>query len=56
MFFRAEKIIIRYPEYAVQFDGIGAGPSGTENLGCCTQMAIFYKKDMTKSPVQAIVR
>ncbi|XP_022176690.1 small RNA 2'-O-methyltransferase isoform X1 [Myzus persicae] len=50
----AKKIIARYPEYAVQFDGIGAGPSGTENIGCCSQMAIFYRKDMTTSPVKPI--
>lgn len=50
----AKKIITRYSEYAVQFDGIGAGPSGTENIGCCSQMAIFYRKDMTTSPVKPI--
>ncbi|XP_026823009.1 small RNA 2'-O-methyltransferase isoform X1 [Rhopalosiphum maidis] len=50
----AKKITALYPEYAVQFDGIGAGPSGTENIGCCSQMAIFYRKDMTTSPVKPI--
>lgn len=54
--YRAKKIITRYPDYAVQFDGIGAGPTGTENIGCCSQMAIFYRKDMTTSPVKPIVR
>ncbi|KAL4130769.1 hypothetical protein QTP88_008158 [Uroleucon formosanum] len=50
----AKKIITRYSDYAVQFDGIGAGPTGTENIGCCSQMAIFYRKDMTTSPVKPI--
>jgi len=54
--YRAKKITTHYPEYAVQFDGIGAGPTGTENIGCCSQMAIFYRKDMTTSPVKPIVR
>jgi len=53
---RVQNIISRYPEYAVQIDGIGVGPNGTENLGCCSQMAIFYRKDMKTSPVDPIVR
>lgn len=40
----------------MQFDGIGVGPRGTEKLGCCTQMAVFYRKDMKTSSVQPIVR
>lgn len=55
-FYRATKIISRYPDYSVQFDGIGAGPFGTEQLGCCSQMAIFYRKDMKTSLVEPIVR
>ncbi|XP_038073356.1 dentin sialophosphoprotein-like [Patiria miniata] len=27
--------------YTVTYEGIGAGPPGTEHLGCCTQMAVF---------------
>ncbi|XP_066293558.1 small RNA 2'-O-methyltransferase-like [Branchiostoma lanceolatum] len=30
--------------YDVTFHGIGTGPEGTEHLGCCTQMAIFERK------------
>lgn len=55
-FYRVEKIISQYPDYAVQIDGIGAGPSGTEKLGCCSQIAIFYRKDMTTSPADPVVR
>lgn len=40
---RANNIVTRYPEYSVSFEGIGAGPPGTEELGCCSQMAIFTK-------------
>jgi len=53
---RAKNIISRYPDYAVQLDGIGAGPNGTGYLGCCSQMAIFYRKDMKTSPANPIVR
>ncbi|XP_001636362.3 small RNA 2'-O-methyltransferase [Nematostella vectensis] len=31
--------------YSVTFEGIGSGPSGTEHLGCCSQMALFIKQD-----------
>ncbi|KAK6641114.1 hypothetical protein RUM44_012816 [Polyplax serrata] len=40
-----QEIISEYPEYTVRFYGIGAGPEGTENLGCCTQMVVFQKVD-----------
>lgn len=53
---RASKITTRYPEYSVQFNGIGKGPVGTENLGSCSQMVIFYRKDMKTSPVEPSVR
>jgi hypothetical protein len=53
--FRARKITSCYPDYAVQFDGIGAAPYGGEKLGCCSQMAIFYRKDMKTSPAKPIV-
>lgn len=43
--FRTQEIISEYPEYTVRFYGIGAGPEGTENLGCCTQMVVFQKVD-----------
>ncbi|XP_043274722.1 uncharacterized protein Hen1 [Venturia canescens] len=39
----AQNIVTRYPEYNVSFEGIGAGPPGTEELGCCSQMAIFTR-------------
>lgn len=31
--------------YSVVFNGIGAGPAGTEDLGCCSQMAVFERID-----------
>lgn len=54
-FYRTKKIVSQYSDYAVQIDGIGAGPNGTENLGCCSQMAIFYRKDMKTSSANPIV-
>ncbi|XP_065206725.1 small RNA 2'-O-methyltransferase-like [Planococcus citri] len=42
----ATEIIDRYPEYDVKFFGIGELPSGcSEEIGYCTQMAIFEKKE-----------
>lgn len=29
--------------YTVTFDGIAAGPKGTEHLGCCSQVAVFER-------------
>ncbi|XP_022097447.1 small RNA 2'-O-methyltransferase-like isoform X2 [Acanthaster planci] len=34
--------------YTVTYEGIGAGPPGTEHLGCCTQMAVFTCKSPPK--------
>lgn len=39
---------IQYPQYDVTFHGIGIGPKGTEELGCCSQMATFVKKSNDK--------
>lgn len=41
-------IVVRYPQYVVYCKGIGPGPSGTEHLGCCSQMALFIAKDYQK--------
>jgi len=54
--YRAKNIISQYSDYAVQLDGIGAGPNGKEYLGCCSQMAIFYRKDMKTSLANPRVR
>ncbi|XP_045472332.1 small RNA 2'-O-methyltransferase-like [Harmonia axyridis] len=43
----ALNIILRFPEYEVSFFGVGKGPSGTEHLGCCSQMALFLRKDIS---------
>ncbi|XP_066147691.1 uncharacterized protein Hen1 isoform X2 [Euwallacea fornicatus] len=36
----------RFPDYSVEFHGIGEGPSNYNNIGCCSQAAIFIRKDM----------
>jgi len=44
----SETIIENYPEYSVTFDGVGEQPlniESTEDLGFCSQIAIFIKKD-----------
>lgn len=44
--FRANNIVTRYPDYSVTFSGLGEGPIGSENLGYCSQMALFTRKDL----------
>lgn len=48
LIFRGHNICVRYPDYKVAFYGIGPGPSGSENLGCCSQMALFVREDFLK--------
>lgn len=43
---RANNITIRFPDYSVSFSGVGEGPSGTEHLGLCSQVAVFIRKDL----------
>lgn len=56
MLFRANNIIIRYPKYSVYFVGVGPGPSGTEALGCCSQMAVFIKNKSTDNVRLDLIR
>ncbi|XP_044762009.1 small RNA 2'-O-methyltransferase-like [Coccinella septempunctata] len=39
-------ITLRFPEYNVVCLGVGKGPKGTEHLGCCSQLALFVRKDI----------
>ncbi|KAK9700563.1 hypothetical protein QE152_g31182 [Popillia japonica] len=39
----ALNITTRFPNYTVQFDGVGPGPEGSESVGYCTQVAVFLK-------------
>lgn len=41
---RGNDVTLRYTDYDVTFGGICFGPEGTEDLGACTQMAVFHKK------------
>lgn len=45
---RALGITKIYSDYSVLFYGIGKGPIGTEDLGCCSQMAVFRLKPGTE--------
>ncbi|KAJ4444026.1 hypothetical protein ANN_05815 [Periplaneta americana] len=47
---RASNITSRYPEYNVYFYDIGRGPEGTEEYGCCSQMAVFARAPQYSSP------
>ncbi|XP_068910965.1 uncharacterized protein [Tenebrio molitor] len=42
----ATNITSRFPRYVVKFDGIGLGPTGLESVGCCSQLAVFIRKDI----------
>lgn len=42
-------ICTRFPDYCVQFHGIGKPPDGFENLGCCSQLGLFLRKDFLSS-------
>lgn len=42
----AHNVCTQYPDYYVEFYGIGPGPPGSEHLGCCTQMAVFVRRDL----------
>ncbi|XP_077302868.1 hen1 methyltransferase [Arctopsyche grandis] len=44
----ASNVIARYPNYAVEYIGIGSGPEETKELGCCSQMALFVHKNYNK--------
>ena len=45
VFRRCAGVVSRYPEYEVTFDGIGPPPIGSEHLGCCSQMAVFHRRE-----------
>lgn len=42
-------ICVRFPDYCVQFHGIGQPPEGSEKLGCVSQMGLFIRKDFLES-------
>ncbi|XP_070156491.1 putative uncharacterized protein DDB_G0282129 isoform X2 [Polyergus mexicanus] len=42
----AQNIVVKYPSYSVTFHGICKGPAGTEELGTCTQMAVFHRHSL----------
>ncbi len=41
-FFRGDTICSKY-DYKVRYTGVGQGPTGTEHLGTCTQIAVFER-------------
>ncbi|XP_050293482.1 uncharacterized protein LOC126734015 isoform X2 [Anthonomus grandis grandis] len=53
----AKNIIHRFPEYTVNFHGIGDLPDAPKNIGSCSQAALFIRKDMLNikyiSPIYA---
>ncbi|XP_020282362.1 uncharacterized protein LOC109854062 [Pseudomyrmex gracilis] len=50
----AENIVTRYPCYNVTFHGICYGPAGTEELGACTQMAVFHRLHSIEEPIEEL--
>lgn len=45
----ANNICTRFPEYCVQFHGVGKAPEGREDLGGCSQLSFFIRKDFLES-------
>lgn len=44
----------RYPCYNVTFHGICYGPAGTEELGACTQMAVFHRLHSIEESIEEL--
>ena len=44
----SNKICEDYPDYCVQFHGVGRGPESTEHLGSVSQLALFLRKDFLR--------
>lgn len=42
-------ICVRFPDYCVQFHGIGKPPKGIESVGHCSQLGFFIRKDFLNS-------
>lgn len=40
-----KNICVRYPDYCVQFDGVGEAPADQKHLGYCSQIGIFTRND-----------
>lgn len=43
---RGRNLTKRFPDYTVEFLGIGEGPEHFAHLGCCSQGALFIRKDV----------
>ena len=41
-----------YPQYTVEFSGVGQPPPETSHVGCCSQMATFTRTGM--QPTQCV--
>jgi small RNA 2'-O-methyltransferase len=44
-----QHICTRFPDYCVQFHGVGKPPEGQEQLGSCSQLGLFIRKDFLES-------
>jgi hypothetical protein len=42
-------ICVRFPDYCVQYHGIGKAPEGHEHLGSCSQLGLFIRKDFLQT-------
>ncbi|GJQ72939.1 hypothetical protein Trydic_g1581 [Trypoxylus dichotomus] len=52
----ALNIVTRFPNYTVQFDGIGSGPVGSESVGCSTQIAVFLRLSSDEEQLSEVPR
>ncbi|KAG8035871.1 hypothetical protein G9C98_002997 [Cotesia typhae] len=47
------QVTSRFPDYLVEFSGVGEGPPGSEHLGPCSQIGIFIKSSFVSGEDKA---
>lgn len=55
LFYRTGKVTSQYPHYHVEISGVGVPPEGHEDVGCCSQLALFIRdNDYNPELIQVI--
>lgn len=45
MFLRTNGVTSQYPHYRVEISGVGVPPEGCEDVGFCSQLALFIRSN-----------
>ncbi|GAB6024091.1 hypothetical protein CHUAL_008805 [Chamberlinius hualienensis] len=48
-----QQVVAMFPSYSFEIIGVGEGPSGSEDLGCCSQIAVFKLNESIQTNCQA---